>query len=138
MAISGFRLNEKYLSQIPALQLLINQGFEYLPPDQALKARGERLGNLLLEEILRQQLKKYNRMQNLLTSQWRFSLQCRSIDTSFIEWSEKRSDISTRYARNPPDPLRLIHPTQNNNSLIGQHRIPLPQAKTNPRESSPC
>ena len=26
----GFRFNEKYLSQIPALQLLINLGFEYL------------------------------------------------------------------------------------------------------------
>ena len=44
---TGFRFNEKYLSQIPALQLLINLGFEYLPPDQALKARGRRLGNLL-------------------------------------------------------------------------------------------
>ena len=30
--MNGFRFNEKYLSQIPALQLLINLGFEYLPP----------------------------------------------------------------------------------------------------------
>ncbi len=60
---TGFRFNEKYLSQIPALQLLINLGFEYLPPAQALKARGGRLGNLLLEEILRQQLKAINRIQ---------------------------------------------------------------------------
>jgi len=60
---TGFRLNEEYLSQIPALQLLINLGFEYLPPEEALKARGGRLGNLLLEEILRQQLKAINRIQ---------------------------------------------------------------------------
>ena len=58
----AFRFNEKYLSQIPALQLLINLGFEYLPPEQALKARGERLGNLLLEDVLRQQLKAINRI----------------------------------------------------------------------------
>ena len=60
---TGFRFNEEYLSQIPALQLLINLGFEYLPPDEALKARGGRLGSLLLEEILRQQLKAINRIQ---------------------------------------------------------------------------
>ncbi|HFD88003.1 MAG TPA: type I restriction endonuclease subunit R, partial [Gammaproteobacteria bacterium] len=62
--MQGFRFNEEYLSQIPALQLLINLGFEYLPPDQALKARGGRLGNLLLEDVLRQQLKAINRIHN--------------------------------------------------------------------------
>ncbi len=61
--MQGFRFNEKYLSQIPALQLLVNLGFEYLPPEQALKARGGRLGNLLLEDVLRQQLKAINRIQ---------------------------------------------------------------------------
>ena len=34
--VKGFRFNEKYLSQIPALQQLINLGFEYLTPEQAL------------------------------------------------------------------------------------------------------
>ena len=62
MTVSAFCFNEKHLSQLPALQLLINLGFEYLPPNEALKARGGRLGNLLLEDVLRQQLKAINRI----------------------------------------------------------------------------
>lgn len=58
----AFRFNEKYLSQIPALQLLLNLGFTYLTPQEALKARGGKLGNVLLEDILRSQLKKLNRI----------------------------------------------------------------------------
>ena len=63
MTISGFRFNEKYLSQIPALQELINLGFEYIRPEQALRERTGRASNVLLEGILRQQLKKINRIQ---------------------------------------------------------------------------
>lgn len=36
----GFEFNEKYLSQIPALQQLINLGYHYLTPEQALTERG--------------------------------------------------------------------------------------------------
>lgn len=87
---SGFRFDEKYLSQIPALQLLVNLGYQYLPPAEALAARGGKADNVLLEEILRVQLLKLNRiqlkgsqslmvvttqkrglMQKLLTGQWR-------------------------------------------------------------------
>ncbi|HFD86832.1 MAG TPA: type I restriction endonuclease subunit R, partial [Gammaproteobacteria bacterium] len=60
----GFRFNEKYLSQIPALQQLINLGFEYLPPDQALAARQGKTGNVLLEEVLREQLREINRIHH--------------------------------------------------------------------------
>ncbi len=60
--MDGFRFNEKYLSQIPALQLLLNLGYEYLPPDQALKERQGKYGNVLLEDILRNQLKRLNRI----------------------------------------------------------------------------
>jgi len=59
----GFRFNEKYLSQIPALQELINLGFEYLPPEQALKERSDKMSNVLLEGILRKQIKEINRIQ---------------------------------------------------------------------------
>ena len=59
----GFRFNEKYLSQIPALQLLVNLGFTYLTPEQALAERGGKLGNVLLEGVLRKQLKAINRIQ---------------------------------------------------------------------------
>lgn len=60
----SFRFDEKYLSQIPALQLLVNLGFQYLTPTEALAARSGRAGNVLLEEILREQLKKLNRIQH--------------------------------------------------------------------------
>ncbi|MBI4682139.1 MAG: type I restriction endonuclease subunit R [Nitrospirae bacterium] len=60
----GFRFNEKYLSQIPALQQLINLGFEYLTPEQALTARQNKAGNVLLEGILRDQLKIINRIHH--------------------------------------------------------------------------
>ncbi len=62
--MDGFRFDEKHLSQIPALQLLLNLGYCYLTPEQAQKARGGRQSNVLLEEILRTQLKKLNRIQH--------------------------------------------------------------------------
>ena len=70
--MDNFRFDEKHISQIPALQVLVNLGFEYLSPDQALAARGGRTGNVLLEEVLRTQLKKLNRIQHKGAS-WLFS-----------------------------------------------------------------
>jgi len=61
--VNTFCINEKYLSQIPALQELINLGFEYLNPEQALKERGGKTSNVLLEGVLRKQLKEINRIQ---------------------------------------------------------------------------
>ncbi len=61
---SGFRFNEKHLSQIPALQLLVNLGYHYLTPTEALAMRGGRLSNVLLEEVLRDSLKRINRIQH--------------------------------------------------------------------------
>ena len=61
---AAFRFDEKYLSQIPALQVLVNLGYQYLTPAEALVARGGKSGNVLLEEILREQLKKLNRIQH--------------------------------------------------------------------------
>ncbi|NWH04477.1 type I restriction endonuclease subunit R [Desulfobacter latus] len=57
-----FQINEKYLSQIPALQLLIGLGFEFLTPAEALRERQNRTANVLLENILRSQLKEINRI----------------------------------------------------------------------------
>ena len=62
--MESFRFNEKRLSQIPALQLLVNLGFNYLTPAQALSQRGGRLSNVLLEEVLRDSLKRINRIQH--------------------------------------------------------------------------
>ncbi len=61
--MNSFEFNEKYLSQIPALQVLINMGYEYLPPWEALKERLGKTGNVLFENILREQLKKINGIQ---------------------------------------------------------------------------
>ncbi len=60
--MSPFRFNEKYLSQIPALQVLMNLGCTYLPPAETLKERLGKHGNVLLENILREQLKRINRI----------------------------------------------------------------------------
>jgi len=62
--MSSFRFDEKHLSQIPALQLLANLGYRYLTPEQALAMRGGRLSNVLLEEVLRDSLKRINRIQH--------------------------------------------------------------------------
>jgi type I restriction enzyme, R subunit len=62
--MDSFRFDEKYLSQIPALQVLVNLGYRYLTPAEAMSARGGKAGNVLLEEILREQLKKLNRIQH--------------------------------------------------------------------------
>lgn len=61
---TSFRFNEKHLSQIPALQLLANLGYRYLTPTEALAMRGGRLANVLLEEVLRDSLKRINRIQH--------------------------------------------------------------------------
>jgi len=52
--MNGFKFNEKYLSQTPALQLLINLGYLYLSPSEALAQRQGKAGNVLLENILRE------------------------------------------------------------------------------------
>jgi type I restriction enzyme R subunit len=51
---------EDHISQIPALQLLINLGYTYLSPDEALRQRGNKTTGVLLESILRTQLEKIN------------------------------------------------------------------------------
>ena len=61
--MKGFHTDEKHLSQIPALQLLINLGYEYISPAEALRERQDRTSNVLLETILRNQLKKTNRIR---------------------------------------------------------------------------
>jgi type I restriction enzyme, R subunit len=51
---------EDHISQIPALQLLQNLGYTYLSPEEAEKLRGGKTSNVLLEDILRKQLKEIN------------------------------------------------------------------------------
>jgi len=60
--MNTFHTTEKHLSQIPALLLLINLGFEFLTPEEALQERQNRKSNVLLESILRNQLQEINRI----------------------------------------------------------------------------
>lgn len=51
---------EDHISQIPALQMLQKLGWTYLTPTEAERSRGGKTSNVLLEDILRKQLKKIN------------------------------------------------------------------------------
>ena len=51
---------EDHISQIPALQLLQKLGYTYLSPDEALELRGNKTTNVILEKLLRTQLKEIN------------------------------------------------------------------------------
>jgi len=61
--MSSMPFTEKYLSQIPAIAQLINLGYEFLTPEEARRQRNGRLGNFLLEGIVRDQLKELNRIR---------------------------------------------------------------------------
>src|SRR5690606_2033868 len=54
---------EDHISQLPALKLLMNMGWKYLSPEQALEARGGRSSNVVLESILKTQLQAINRIE---------------------------------------------------------------------------
>ena len=54
---------EDHLSQIPAIQLLINMGYQYLTPTKASELRGGRTSVVLFEDILRKQLYQINTIQ---------------------------------------------------------------------------
>lgn len=54
------KFDEKHLSQLPAIQLLVQMGYEYLSPAEALHERQGRTSNVLLEGVLRESLKEIN------------------------------------------------------------------------------
>lgn len=51
---------EDHSSQIPALQLFIKMGYEYLSPEEALEARNNKTASVILEGVLQEQLKRFN------------------------------------------------------------------------------
>jgi len=57
---SGFDAREKHQSQIPALQLLVALGFTPLSQAEAVRLRGGRLRNVVLDDVLADQLLKIN------------------------------------------------------------------------------
>ncbi|MDC5519529.1 type I restriction endonuclease subunit R [Acinetobacter baumannii] len=55
---NSIKFQEKYSSLIPALTLLSNLGWSFLPPSQALVARGGKQDQVVLRQILRKELSK--------------------------------------------------------------------------------
>lgn len=58
---ASFNPTEKHQSQIPALQLLVALGFKPLSQEEAVRLRGGRLRNVVLDDILAEQLLRINR-----------------------------------------------------------------------------
>ena len=54
---------EKVQSQLPALQLLINMGWEYLTPEETVNLRGGRLGSTILEPVLLDHIRNHCRYE---------------------------------------------------------------------------
>ncbi len=56
-----FNAAEKHQSQIPAMQLLVAMGFKPLSQDEALRLRGSRQRNVVLDDVLAENLMRINR-----------------------------------------------------------------------------
>lgn len=52
------KFQEEYSAKLPALTLLAYLGWQYMSPAQALAARGGRMDQVVLREVLREQLGK--------------------------------------------------------------------------------
>lgn len=66
---------ENDISQRPAIELLQKLGYQYLSPEEALTMRGGKTSNVLLEELLRRQLRKLNSIRIGNRKEERFSEQ---------------------------------------------------------------
>ena len=73
MTLISFKEND--ISQRPALELLAKMGYQYLSPEEAMALRDDKTSNVLLEEVLRQQLRKLNSIRIGSHSEARFSEQ---------------------------------------------------------------
>ena len=66
---------ENDISQRPTIELLQKLGYQYLSPEEALELRGGKTSNVLLEDVLRQQLRNLNSIRIGSHSEARFSEQ---------------------------------------------------------------
>ena len=51
---------EDHISQLPAIQLLVNMGYSYVPPSEADKMRGGKRSSVLFEKVLTKKLAEIN------------------------------------------------------------------------------
>ena len=73
--MSQISFKENDISQRPALELLAKMGYQYLSPEEAMEMRDGKTSNVLLEEVLRQQLRQLNSIRIGSHSEARFSEQ---------------------------------------------------------------
>ena len=73
MTLISFKEND--ISQRPALELLQRLGYKYISPEETVVMRGGKLSNVLLEEVLRQQLRALNSIRIGSHQEARFSEQ---------------------------------------------------------------
>lgn len=73
MELISFKEND--ISQRPALELLQKLGYQYLSPEEAMTMRDDKTSNVLLEDVLRQQLRNLNSIRIGSHSEARFSEQ---------------------------------------------------------------
>ena len=73
--MSRISFKENDVSKQPALELLQNLGYQYLSPDEALALRGGKTSNVLLEDVLRKQLRELNSIRKGEYKEIRFSEQ---------------------------------------------------------------
>ena len=66
---------EDDISKRPAIELLKKLGYQYISPDEALAMRGGKYSNVLLEEVLRRQLRELNSIRIGSRKEARFSEQ---------------------------------------------------------------
>lgn len=64
---------EDYSSKLPALRILINLGYTYLPKEEVMRQRYKRNNNVLLEPILKKQLAKINEIRVSSTQTEKFT-----------------------------------------------------------------
>jgi type I restriction enzyme R subunit len=75
LIMTTINFKENAISQQPALQLLQNLGYTYLLPDEAFELREGKTANVLLEPVLRRQLKEINSIRVSATKTAYFSEQ---------------------------------------------------------------
>ena len=73
--MNNISFKENEISQKPALELLQKLGYKYLSPEEALTMRGGKTSNVLLEEVLRRQLRELNSIKIGSHKEARFSEQ---------------------------------------------------------------
>ena len=66
---------ENDISQRPALELLAKMGYQYLSPEEAMALRDDKTSNVLLDEVLRHQLRELTSIRIGSHSEARFSEQ---------------------------------------------------------------